>query len=294
MSELRELSNERLAIAVSDHGAELSRIYDKQNGYEVLWNADPAFWQRHAPVLFPIVGRLSGGKMRWHKKTYEMGQHGFARDMEFALIRHAENSVTHRLQSDAETRKKYPFSFTLEITHTLNENEILIDWNVQNDTDGEMYFSIGGHPAFFVPPADGCSQTDFFLKFGGIKELSYIGLDTSDGTAVPSETYPFCSDNGIFPITEHMFDSDALVFEHNQVNEVSILWPDKAPYLTLHCDGFPYLAVWSKPGSPFICLEPWFGRTDDRGFLGEFSEKTGIQKLNAGCSFHTQSCIEIH
>ncbi len=294
MSELRKLSNERLCITVSDHGAELSSIYDKENNYEVLWTADNQYWGRHAPVLFPIVGGLYKKEMRYKGKTYHMEQHGFARDNEFTLISQTDTQVVHELHQTNATKALYPFDFTLRITHTLKGNDVIITWDVINNTNGPMYFSIGGHPAFNVPPMGDTPQTDFYLRFGGTQQLEYIGLDTSDGTAVPEQVFPYTSPDGIFPITEHMFDNDALVFEHNQINEVSFLFPDRSPYLTMHCNDFPYFAVWQKPGAPFICLEPWYGRTDNSGFIGDFSEKTGIQKLEKDAAFHAEYSITIH
>lgn len=294
MAELRTISNDRLSITVSDHGAELSSIYDKENNYEVLWTADNKYWGRHAPVLFPIVGGLYKKELRYKGKTYHMNQHGFARDNDFTLISQTENQIIHELHQTDETKQLYPFDFTLKITHTLKGNDVMITWDVTNDTDGTMYFSIGGHPAFNVPPMGDTPQTDFYLRFGDKKQLEYISLDTSDGTALPQITTPYTSPDGIFPITEHMFDNDALIFEHNQIHEVSFLFPDRTPYLTMHCQDFPYFAVWQKPGAPFICLEPWYGRTDNSGFMGDFSEKTGIQKLEKGQTFHAEYSITIH
>lgn len=294
MAELRKISNDRLCIAVSDHGAELSSIYDKKNNYEVLWTADSKYWGRHAPVLFPIVGGLYHKEMCYKGKTYTMGQHGFARDNEFALVRQTENEIVHEFHQTDATKTVYPFDFTLTITHTMKDNDVIVTWDVQNDTDGPMYFSIGGHPAFNVPPTGDTPQTDFYLYFGGKKQFEYIGLDMSDGTAVPDTVFPYTSPDGIFPITEHMFDKDALVFEDGQIEEVSFLFPDRTPYLTMHCKGFPYFGIWQKPGAPFICLEPWCGRTDDSGFTGELPKKAGICKLEKGESFHIQYSITIH
>ncbi len=57
----------------------------KETDTEYLWNADAKFWKRSAPVLFPFVGSLKNKEYHYEGKTYSMGQHGFARDMEFAV-----------------------------------------------------------------------------------------------------------------------------------------------------------------------------------------------------------------
>ena len=131
MSEIRTMENERLLVAVSDHGAELCRIYDKKNRREVLWNADPAFWNRHAPILFPFVGKVRGGCYRHEGRTYEMKtQHGFARDMDFTCTEETPAAVTHRLCASAQTLEVYPFAFVLTVTHRMEGNTLRVEWQV--------------------------------------------------------------------------------------------------------------------------------------------------------------------
>ena len=147
---MKTLKNDILSIKVDRHGAELCSIRD-HSGREFIWQADPAFWKRHAPVLFPIVGSLWEKKYRIDGKEYTLGQHGFARDMDFHLISSDENTLWYELQSDAETLAKYPYAFTLRIGYKLNGNKIQVMWEVCNDDDKTMYFQIGAHPAFYYP-----------------------------------------------------------------------------------------------------------------------------------------------
>ena len=150
------IENDRIKVAVADHGAELCGIYDKKRGHEVVWQADPKYWNRHAPVLFPFVGKVCGGQYRYKGVGYSMGQHGFARDMDFTLVGKTENSITHVLRSDEVTLAKYPFEFELEITHRIEDNKVFVEWKVTNPAEDEpLYFSIGAHPAFNVPVLPG-------------------------------------------------------------------------------------------------------------------------------------------
>ena len=291
------MENAYLRVTVADHGAELISVYDKEREQERIWCGDPAVWNRHAPVLFPFVGKANGGCYRHQGQVYEMKtQHGFARDREFVCVKAGEDKIIHRLTSDEETLAIYPFPFTLYITHRFspeNPRELEVSWEVINDGEQKMYYSIGGHPGFAVPPRpaeqlgagdqkeDGNRREDYFLEFPGKERVSYILLNQENGLAVPEQKEDLVLNDGFYPIEKHLFDRDALVFEDGQIAAVRIAGPDRQPFVTLSCEGFPYVGIWSKPDGPFVCLEPWVGRTDDDGFSGELAEKTGEVSLEA-------------
>lgn len=287
------LENESIRIAVEDSGAELCSIYDKEKEREVLWQADPAYWKRHAPVLFPNVGRHYQDSYRVNGKEYPSKQHGFARDMAFTCFQAGENSVTHQLVSSEITREKYPFDFQLLIAHTLCERKLTIHWKVVNTGKGTMYFTIGGHPAFRVPVLPDTKQSDYRLTFDGQEALTYLLLDAASGTAQAQTSYTLELEKGSCPIKEHMFDKDALVFDNGQITKAGITLPDGSPYVTVVCDGFPNFGIWAAPNAPFVCLEPWMGRCDNCGYEGELSQKPGIQTLAAGEIFEKSYDIEI-
>lgn len=146
---MKTISNNIISISVKEHGAELASI--KHDGREYLWQADEAFWKRHSPVLFPIVGAVWNGEYRSHGNTYKMGQHGFARDMDFTLISQTDDELRYELVSTEETIKKYPYMFRLEIGYKLIDNKVRVMWHVENKGNETMSFQIGAHPAFFWP-----------------------------------------------------------------------------------------------------------------------------------------------
>lgn len=280
------MENDNLRIGIADQGAELVSIYDKSKERELVWQADPAFWNRHAPVLFPNVGQYYGKHFLHHGTYYAEGQHGFARDMEFVCVEESKTTLTHRLISSGETRKRYPFEFCFEITHTLKENTLTVGWKVRNTGDETMYFTIGGHPAFNVPPAFDAAFEDCSLLFEkDLEELHYILLDTDTGTACPEKVCSLPLSQHRYPLKKDMFDKDALVFDGSQISYVALSGPDGRPYIAVKAEGFPNFGIWSKPGAPYVCLEPWCGRCDNRGFEGELSEKEGIIRLEAGKDF---------
>lgn len=147
---MKTLKNKALTLNISLHGAELTSIRDSF-GREFLWQADPAFWKRHSPVLFPIVGSLWDKHFRVNGREYEMGQHGFARDMDFRLVSEREDEMWFELNSSPETLAKYPYKFTLRIGYRLEANKIHVMWEVSGDDSQTMWFQIGAHPAFYLP-----------------------------------------------------------------------------------------------------------------------------------------------
>ncbi len=293
MSTVRIIENELAIVKVSDHGAELCGFYDKETKREAVWQADPKHWARHAPVLFPFVGKVNGGYYTHKGVDYKIGQHGFARDMEFEFVGQTEDTVTHVLKSTEETLVKYPFAFELKITHKLEGKKLSVIWEVSNPGEDIMYFSIGGHPAFNVPAKEGEGKFDYFVKFYE-DDLTYIKIDLATGTAIADELHPLVLENRKLKITEHLFDQDALVFDDHKIKKIAIAYPDGTPYIIMDCEEIPSMGVWSiSADAPFVCLEPWIGRCDNFGFKGELKDKYSVQSLEAGKTFRAQYDITV-
>lgn len=290
------LENEYLRVQISDAGAELCSVFDKENQTERLWNADPSVWNRHAPILFPFVGKVNGGTYRIGDVSYEMKtQHGFARDMKFACIRKESTSVTHRLTADDITKKVYPYEFELLVTHEIDADHprmLRVKWEVKNCGNEPMYYSIGGHPAFTVPVQTKEERAAYYLEFPGKEKLIYIGVNPANGLALVKDKKTLELENGFVQFCDDIYDT--LIFDYQDIEKVRIARPDHTPYVTMDCHEFSFLGIWAKETGNFICLEPWAGRTDDDGFAGTLAEKTGERKLEAGmcdCVTHT---IEFH
>ena len=283
------LENEFLKVTVQDAGAELISVWDKTTGRECIWNADPAVWNRHAPILFPFVGKVKDGKYRIGENEYTMKtQHGFARDRVFTCIEKTEGSVTHCLTDSEQTRGIYPYEFRLTVCHRLSGKQLAIEWTIENLGEEEMFFSIGGHPGFMVP--DGLRKEDCLIFFPGKTELQYISANAAGFILPQKKTLPLR--DGFAPWQPDI--PDTWIFEDHQVHSVGIAGPDGTPLVTMRCEAFPMLAVWANPSGSFICLEPWFGRADDEGFAGTIDQKKEIQVLNAGAKQEIAYSIEFH
>lgn len=288
---LFQISNEKITIQVDSLGAELKSLKSVEQGREYMWHADPAYWKRTSPVLFPFVGGLKGGVYRTKDKEYPMGQHGFARDMEFQLKSQVASEIWFRLESNEETLAKYPYPFVLEIGYELSGCTVVVKWRVKNPAQETMYFAIGGHPAFLCPLDPGRKQTDYQIVFAGKEQV--VSSCIEDGLINGRmKTYPL--QNGSLPVTTHLFDGDALVIEHHQAQSVALADPDGKPYLTVEFDA-PLFGIWSPPGknAPFICIEPWYGRCDSVDFSGELKERVWEQELLAGTEFAAEYKITI-
>lgn len=282
---MKVLSNDKVGIQVASHGAELVSIW--ANGTEYLWQADPRYWARHSPVLFPIVGRVWNNVYRCGGKEYTLSQHGFARDMDFQPTYEEENAVIYTLESNEDTMKVYPFPFVLEIGYRLKGNRIEVMWSVQNTGDQVMDFQIGAHPAFYYRNLDVQTDERAFLDFGsGTKQLEYIS--PAEKGCVSDKRHTLKLQDGLMDINSHSFDCDTYIFENSQVKKITLMDKLKRPYVSLEFNS-PLVAVWSPsavhPDVPFICIEPWYGRCDKVGYHGDFKDREWMQHLEPGKSF---------
>ena len=304
---MKTISNGILDISVEEHGAELSSI--RCNGREYLWGAYPEFWKRHSPVLFPIVGSVWNAMYTSHGETFNMGQHGLARDMDFKLIKEEEDYLEYELNSSEETLSKYPYPFILHIGYKIEGKSIIVIWKVENPSDKDMYFQIGAHPAFYWPllsdetVENGVDAMKAELAKSDERGYFYFPekpqeivrtLITERGCVDINKKQSLKVSDGYLPLTTETFNHDALVLENDQVHEVTLCDKDKKPYLTLSWDA-SLVGLWSPPTkhAPFVCIEPWYGRADRANYEGNFEEKDWVQHLEGHGRFEAKYTIRI-
>ena len=274
------LENDKIRIEIESHGAELKSLVKKETGTEYMWCADPQYWGRTSPVLFPLVGNVSGKQYRTKGKTYDMGQHGFARDMEFTLESQTDNEIWFVLRSNEETLAKYPYEFVLKLGYRLDGAKVDVLWHVENPSEEELPFAIGGHPAFYCPVTSGVKQSDCYIQFDVAGPLK---CSTIDGYLVGDRVDTYELEDGMLRIDEHLFDNDALIIEKQNIKKVSLCDPKKQVFLTIELDA-PLFGIWrpADPGAPFVCIEPWYGRSDRIGYAGELRDREYENVLAAG------------
>ncbi len=287
-----KLENEILSVEIAEHGAELTRIFNKKTQEEVLWEADAKYWKRHAPVLFPNVGKTYKNTVKIKGVQYPTVQHGFARDHEFQCRYVDEKKAEFLLTSTDETKKVYPYDFQLIITYILDENRINVKWEVKNPSDETIYFTIGGHPAFRFGKSEE-KKEDYILRFPGKEKLSYVLIDPREEAVDPTAVSELKLKQECCPVTEQLFEKDALIFDHTQIEEVWLCRKNGTPYVGVKAKGFPSFGIWSVKDAPFVCLEPWMGRCDNVGFDQELSQKENVNSVEAGESFEKEYQIII-
>ena len=286
------LKNDELQIRVSDHGAELRSLTKAGTGKEFMFQADPKYWGRTSPVLFPIVGGLWENKYVYNNKTYELPKHGFARDMDFKLVKESDDELIFELKDTEDTLKVYPFKFSLKIGYKLNGSKVSITYNVINENDDVMYFSIGAHPAFIC---DLNTDKLVFEKDGASVEgkLQSNVIDMSSG-CLSEKVIDIKTEGGVLTLEPELFDEDALILEKRQADSVTIIRKNDEDKIKVSFDA-PLFGVWSpdKKNAPFVCIEPWNGRCDRVGFSHILEEREYGNKLNVGESFKSTFSVEI-
>ncbi len=284
-----KLFNDYIEIQIKSKGAELCSL--KKENLEYLWQGDEKFWARHAPVLFPIVGKLIDDEYILNDKTYKMYQHGFARDCDFELIKKTENSLSFKLTQSNQTLEKYPFNFELYISYALLQNKVKISYEVKNNSDETMPFSIGAHPAFNWPLEDEIKKENYYFGFENTNKLELLPL-TSQG--IDSKTKTIFLDENKLPINEELFKNDALIVKDlkNKTITLKSFYSDR--FIKMSFPNFEYLGLWSKPsGAPFVCIEPWHGIADFIEHDKKIENKKGIKILKKDEIFRSKYYIEI-
>jgi galactose mutarotase-like enzyme len=277
------LKNQNLTIKINPNGAELTSLFNNENQTEYIWNADPAFWGKSSPVLFPIVGSLKENSYCFEEQEYTLPRHGFARDSVFIVEKSDETHATFLLTYDENTLKVYPFKFEFRLIYSLENDTLNVTYFVRNIGENKLYFSVGGHPAFTVPLSENTSYDDCYLEFNKTETFKRWGL-TSDGL-IETQPFDFLIDTNKLALTKELFYDDAIVFKNLESTSV-ILKSDKTNrQLKFDFEGFPYLGIWAAKEADFVCIEPWCGIADAANHHQELTEKEGIICLDLGETF---------
>lgn len=274
-----ELKKGSLRAAARTLGGELVSWKDK-DGQEYIWEGDPAFWSGQNPILFPVVGSLKDGRVEIGGKTYEMGRHGFARGMEFSLADQGEDFVTLELRENEETLKHYPFPFSLKVTHRLLEDGFSTTFTVENTGDASMPFCIGAHTAIRIP--EGERFEDYELLFSE-KEQADSHLLSPEGIILHNGRRPMLDESGRIALDYDTFARmDTIIFSLLRSGKVSLVHRETGSGVELDFHEFPMVAFWTKPGAPYLCLEPWQGCAAWDDESGRFEDKPFCVILKPG------------
>lgn len=282
-----------LKIQTKKLGAELTSIQCNGKemlfqGKEILDDTGNPYWKRQAPVLFPIVGQLKDLKTQIDGNLYEMTQHGFARDMEFEELSKSENKHHYVLKYNEDTLKRYPYKFELHIIYEIVENTLIVKYEVKNIDDKTIYFELGGHPAFNCD----YSNEEYEIVFPQEENIEFLKL--KNGLVDTEKAQNILVDKKIY-LKEDTFDNDAVIMKNIKSNTI-ILQNKKTNKKILEFDftEFPYLALWSKRGAPFVCIEPWQNTADRIDSTQVYKDKENIIKLEKNNMFECKYSIKFY
>ncbi len=276
-----KIENEFLTCEIDDMGAQLHSLRSKENGTEYIWQGNPDIWYGQAPVLFPVIGQLINDKYFYNGVEYTMPKHGLARKLLFKVKECEGAKAVFSLESDENTLKAYPFDFEYLVTFELKGKSLVNTMTVNNKTKGEMYFSVGAHPAF------NCKVGDI-IEFEQPETLATERID-KENLIIP-EKFPFMENEKEFVITKEIFEPDALILSDIKSEKLRIKGENEIEFTFGKC---PFLGIWAKPGAPYVCIEPWHGVNDGREVKNDISEKRGIERLDEGETFEFSWTAEI-
>lgn len=278
-----QLKNKLLEATFNTLGAELISL--RSNDKEYIWEGNSKFWDKRSPILFPTIGSLKNDTYFFEGKEYHLPRHGFAREKEFEIAEQAEGRIVFSLKNDLQTEKVYPFQFELHIEYLLVDNKLEVHYKVQNNSEGQLYFSVGGHPGFALPKD--------FEKYSLLFETnSALQFSLLENHLLADKTEILKTDNNQLPLAYSLFEKDALVFKNHTIKSVTIQ-EDGLDYVKVNFENFPDLGIWTKLNAPFICIEPWFGHADEVKTTQRLEEKAGVITLESNQIFKSVYSIVI-
>ncbi len=288
------IKNNMIEVVISDHGAEVQSVKGAHTGEEYMWQADPEIWGRHAPVLFPIVGRLKNDEYKYQGKTYHMGQHGFARDCDFEVENHTQESITFLLKDNEKTREMNPFKFEFRVNYNLMNNLLEENFSVVNKSDETMIFGVGGHPGFNLPVNNGEEKEDYYFDMHPSIARVKIPLK---GAYLDWNNRSLASTDSFIGLSDELFKDDALIYElHGHDNKVSLRTDKSKFHMIVWTRNAPYVGIWSQyPNTAnYVCIEPWWGIADREDADGELEHKYGMNHLEPGKEYQAGFSITYH
>lgn len=274
------IENEKFSVSIDSKGAELCSMRSKKTGIEYVWQADPHVWARHAPVLFPIVGRLKDKLYTVGGKEYHITQHGFGRDLEFACTEQTDTTLAFTLTPNEYTKPMYPFDFAFTVRYVLEGNTLQKQHITANHGDTEMYYEVGGHDAYNVALEPDETMEDYYVDFGSGDAIYPLINDESLMITKDKRTVPL--ENGKLFLSSELFKLDALILDDCAQREVSIRSKKSNHVISMKFADFPYLGIWSKyTGSDtnYVCIEPWSTLPDANYLDHALENKVGVRKL---------------
>jgi galactose mutarotase-like enzyme len=283
------LENEFLRAVIAPKGAELQSLLHKDTGIEHIWSGDTAYWGKHSPVLFPIVGTLKNDTYIYRDKSYTLPRHGFAREKIFTTEIIHPTEVLLSLVPDEQTLAVYPFDFIIRLRYRLHNHTLSCSYEIENPGSDELLFSVGAHPAFAVPFINDTNYTDYYLQFNVAEPLERFKLQ--DGL-LTNITELLTTPQNRLPLHPSLFYEDAIVLKNMQSNQITLGCNNQPHGIHFSFNDFPFFGIWAAKDAPFVCLEPWCGIADSGVHNQQLQNKEGIHQLPPGAQWQRTWRVE--
>ncbi len=290
-----EIGNEHLKVVVDECGAELKSIQRTSDKREMLWQGDARYWNGQSPILFPTVGNSFQQTIRHKGKSYTMPKHGLVRDMCFTMEECHADSITLSVKSNEDTLRSYPFHFKFSVSYALIEKTLKVTFKVSNSSNEPLFYLLGAHPGFMYDDFHEGDNAHGYLGFDVKDHLTSLGLKPG-GFIWHEGAFDVGLDNdGLLSLGNHTFDCDTILDATGRVHECVLYNKEKVPQISMNFDT-PLLALWSPNGgcAPFVCIEPWKGCCDENGYVGEFSERFLMNRVEGMGSEECSYSITVH
>lgn len=279
------IENDLVKATFTSKGAELISYILKSDNKEYIWQGNPEIWAKHAPLLFPFIGRLKDGEYTFEGKTYHSPSHGFGRDSEFTVTSKEETSITFYLEPNELSAQIYPFQFTFQVQYSLEGTTLKKTHTFTNKDTRTLYYEVGGHDGYNLCLEEGEVMEDYYVDFGNLEEIHPLCLD--ENIMILKDTYTIPLKDGKLPLHMNLFVPDALMLHNIPVRSVCIRSNKSARSVRFDFPDFPTLGIWTKRlpfNTNYLCFEPW-STLPDCAYLGkEIEQKVDIRKVAVGDS----------
>ena len=277
------LENEYLKVTVTEWGAQLKSVICKADGTERMWQADPAVWGYHAPILFPHAGKVCDNVILAKGGEFAAKQHGFAREMEHPFLDRTEDTLRFSISDNDFTRSRWPYCFRLISSFRLDGDKVHHTLTVENHDHQQLPFGIGYHPAFRLPLDAQHSYSDYVLRFSEME--SPLCVSCLPHGLVTDRCYSLGSNLREIPVDEKLFANDSHCMLNLRSKTLGLYEKDTGRAVICDISQFPYTLLWSKAGVPeFVCIEPWMSLPSPEGGSSHWDEKPAAYILEPGQS----------
>jgi len=281
---LHTIENEDLICVIESNGAEIRSLKNKANGQEYIWQINPSIWGSSSPVLFPAIGKIKENKIRFQGKDYSMPKHGIIRNNEQLIFTQlTKNKCAFTLENSVETEQKYPYKFSFIVSYFLMDNRLIMKYDIINKDSGPIHFACGGHTAYACPLNEKTKLSDYVVEFPNQLNLQASTLGAS-GLLSDNERPINCEDKTL-QLSDNLFDDDALIFEDIPCNWVRLRKKEEQNGIIVKFTGYPHLALWSKPGADYLCIEPWLGLPDKETESIDINDKSTLKAIEPNQTF---------